>query len=238
MKFSVLIGLIAFSVVLSCYGQDRELSGRDGLGVIATLAPKSTPGLLGESEDRRIWTAGAKVQRRLLSDRNVRLSYEAGIMPLFEESDPVLVGEIVPIGTPSVTYFSAPYRPITADGTPLGVLLPGGPVLPVYGARERTFGFAATPLGVRLNLLNRFPVQPSLACDLGFVYSSRDVPIDYSSQFNFTVTVGPGVEIFTSSHNSVLLEYMFQHMSNGGLGQNNPAVDSYTIRVSLSHYRH
>ena len=155
-------------------------------------------------------------------------------MPLFEESDPTVLAVKDFFGTTSLT----PYRPITASGAPVAYLLGLGPVLPVYGPRQRTFGFAATPIGMRLNLLNRLRVQPTLAIDAGFVYSSRDVPIDYSSRFNFTVSMGPGLEILNRTHSSVRFEYLYSHMSNGGLGINNPAVDSMALRISVDHYRH
>ena len=126
------------------------------------------------------------------------------------------------------------------DRSPVGVASTGsGPTSPIYQtySRQNTYAAALSPLGARMTALPDRKLRPSFAVDLGFVVSSRDIPINESDQFNYMFAFGPGVELYTSQWSSVRLEYLYRHISNAHEGMVNPGVDQGVIRMTLSHHR-
>jgi hypothetical protein len=87
------------------------------------------------------------------------------------------------------------------------------------------YGAGATPLGLQLNCRNTRRVQPFINSTAGFLYFNRQVPVVYSSQFNFTFDLGGGVEV-RGEHGSWSLGYRYHHISNANTGTRNPGVDS------------
>jgi hypothetical protein len=107
----------------------------------------------------------------------------------------------------------------------------------IVGPRENTYAFAALPFGTRFTGFTRSRIQPTFAINLGALYGTRNIPVDYTSSFNFLAYAGPGVEVYVDRRHSVRIEYLYEHMSNAGLGAQNPGVDSAAFRVTLAHYR-
>jgi opacity protein-like surface antigen len=132
-----------------------------------------------------------------------------------------------------------PERVIAVNHASLGNICAGAcsPIYPVYGRDETTYAASISPLGVRAILLSRRRVQPTFESDLGVVISSRDIPVDSSSQFNYQFSFGPGVQFFFSQRTAVRLEYVFRHISNANAGAINPGIDQGVFRLTLSRYR-
>jgi hypothetical protein len=121
----------------------------------------------------------------------------------------------------------------------VGVVTEGnGASAPIYAyyGRQNTYAAALSPLGARVSGFPRSRLQPSFALDLGFVVSSRDLPVDLADQFNYMFSFGPGVQVFSSARSSVRLEYIYRHISNAHQGYQNPGVDQGVIRLTLSRY--
>jgi hypothetical protein len=118
-------------------------------------------------------------------------------------------------------------------------ILGRGGAAPIYATfgRQNTYAAALVPLGGRLSALPRSRIQPSFAIDLGFVVSSRDIPIDDADQFNYLFSFGPGVQVYSNMRSSVRLEYIYRHISNAHQGYQNPGVDQGVFRVTLSRHR-
>lgn len=129
---------------------------------------------------------------------------------------------------------------VLATGTgPIGYVSVGGPQIPFYGtySSEKSYAFAVSPLGARVNGFNSHRIQPTFSTDLGVVFSSRDLPIDNSAKFNYLVSFGPGIEFVYRPNESVRVEYLYRHMSNAGSGESNPGVDQGVFRLTLSRRR-
>ncbi|MGH8069923.1 MAG: acyloxyacyl hydrolase [Candidatus Entotheonellia bacterium] len=47
-----------------------------------------------------------------------------------------------------------------------------------------------------------------------------------ASQFNFTLQIAPGLRYFLSKRTAVSIEYRFHHISDTGLTENNPGINS------------
>jgi Lipid A 3-O-deacylase (PagL) len=206
-------------------------------GFSTTLSNDSSHILIGDSERRRIWSLGAEYSRLLRLTPRYRLDYQASIMPLYEETDPTIYGTAFTLGGQTFTTLQTPMRVVYAVRGPVGTIgsatSPNNPIIALT-AREDTYAAAITPLGARISALPRHRIQPSLALDLGFLVSQRDIPIEDSSQFNFMFTCGPGLDFITAPHASLRIEYLYRHTSNAGLGSQNPGVDQGVARVTLS----
>jgi hypothetical protein len=221
----------------------QELSGRQSFGISSTFAPDSSHILIGDAEQRRIWTAGLEYSRRLWGNGSLRLDYEGSIAPFFQERDPTLAGETITATGSSVikittTSANGP-RVVYVNNDPIGFASIGGgapvPIYPIYGS-TKTYAFAMSPIGARISGFSSHWLQPTFSTDLGMVFSSRNLPIDDSASFNYLFSFGPGVEILRGN-GAIRLEYLYRHMSNGNAGYNNPGVDSGVFRLTLSRSR-
>jgi hypothetical protein len=215
----------------------QELSGRQSFGISSTFAPDSSHILIGDAEQRRVWTAGLEYSRRLWGNGSLRLDYEGSVAPFFQERDPTLVAEYAIINGNQVIAPASGLRVVYANNDPVG----GGgfgntiPLYPIYGS-TKTYAFAMSPIGARISGFSSHRLQPTFSTDLGMLFSSRNLPVDDSASFNYLFSFGPGVEILRGN-GAIRLEYLYRHMSNGNAGYNNPGVDSGVFRLTLSRSR-
>ena len=215
----------------------QELAGRQSFGISSSFAPDSSHILIGDAEQRRVWTAGLEYSRRLWGNGSLRLDYEGSVAPFFQERDPTLVAEYAIINGNRVTVPASGLRVVYANNDPVG----GGgfgntiPLYPIYGS-TKTYAFAISPIGARISGFSSHRLQPTFSTDLGMVFSSRDLPVDDSASVNFLFSFGPGVEILRGN-GAIRLEYLYRHMSNANSGDNNPGVDSGVFRLTLSRLR-
>lgn len=108
-----------------------------------------------------------------------------------------------------------------------GHAAPGSPVDHVYGA-------GLSPVGAKMNFLTRRRVQPFLTSDGGFVYFSRKLLAAQTTQFNFTIHVSAGAELFVTPRRALEFGYMFHHFSNANLGNRNPGLDAHMLFVGVA----
>ena len=215
----------------------QELSGRQSFGISSTFAPDSSHILIGDAEQRRVWTAGLEYSRRLWGNGSLRLDYEGSVAPFFQERDPTLVAEYAIINGNQVIAPASGLRVVYANNDSV---CGGGfgntiPLYPIYGS-TKTYAFAMSPIGARISGFSSHRLQPTFSTDLGMLFSSRNLPVDDSASFNYLFSFGPGVEILRGN-GAIRLEYLYRHMSNGNAGYNNPGVDSGVFRLTLSRSR-
>jgi len=215
------------------------VAGVQSVGLSTSYSPDSSHILIGLSQQRRTWTLGAEYTHRLGSGKRFRFDYEGSLQPLYEESDPTVIGTMTTIAGRTFVTPQTPVRVIFEDRGPVGVVTEGnGASAPIYAyyGRQNTYAAALSPLGARVSGFPRSRIQPSFAVDLGFVVSSRDLPVDLADQFNYMFSFGPGVQVFASPRSSMRLEYIYRHISNAHQGYQNPGVDQGVIRLTLSRY--
>ena len=226
--------------VPACTQESTSLGGVQSFAFSTTYSPSSSHILIGDAEQRRVWTLGAQYTHRLRQTPQFRLDYEGSIMPVYEETDPAVVGTIFSFSGQSFFTPLAPTRLIYAVRGPVGsVIQKNGSVTPITAVltRQNTYAAALSPLGVRISAFPRSRIQPGFALDLGFVVSARDIPVDQTAQFNYMFSFGPGFEVFASPRTSWRFEYIYRHTSNAGQGVLNPGVDQGVVRITLSHSR-
>lgn len=224
----------------TCRGQEHSsFGGVQSFSFSTSYSPNSSHILLGDAEQRRVWTLGPEYKHLLHQGTHVRFEYE-GSATLWEESDPTLIGTTFTLNGQVIVTSEPPQRVVNVDTAPISAVTIGSlPPVPVYAlfGRQHTYAAAVSPLGASVSAFPRSRFQPTFALDLGFVASPRDLPVDQSARFNFTFAVGPGIEFFKDRKTSWRLEYLYRHVSNAGKGFENPGLDQGVFRFTMSEHR-
>jgi len=163
--------------------------------------------IFGFAQNRSLYLTGFRYGMMILERQRISLRYTIEAIP--------------------AAVLSEPY----ADGRPvLGFLGRISPHREIYGG-------GLNPIGLQLNFRARKRVQPFGSFNGGFLYFSRKVLSPEASQFNFTVAMGGGVEIFTSSNRAIQIGYRYHHLSNANITDRNPGTDSNMIYFGFSFLR-
>lgn len=103
--------------------------------------------------------------------------------------------------------------------------------------RTAVYGWGLAPVGAQFNFRRRRRVEPFADLSGGFIYFAHPVPDGRGAQFNFTLDLGGGVQVFTRPHRAWSFGYRFQHLSNGNGGLVNPGFDSNIFYAGFSVFR-
>ncbi len=96
----------------------------------------------------------------------------------------------------------------------------------VPASKRQIYGGGISPIGLQVNFRRRHRLQPYVNGTAGVLYFSQQVPVSGSSQFNFSVSWGAGVQLWHAGNKSLSLGYKFNHISNANSAALNPGVDS------------
>jgi len=181
--------------------------GWNELGIWGGISFHS-PTLIGKTPDARFGNIGLRYGRVLAASKTVAFEWTIDVIP--------------------VAVLSNPRPEVTASG-------PGFTVISL--ARHSVYGFGAAPIGLKFNFRRNRRVQPFGQATGGFLYFSRQAPVDDSSQFNFTFDFSGGVQIVNSNRRSFTIGYKYQHISNGYTGTFNPGVDVQMVWAGFSVFK-
>ena len=176
-------------------------------GVWGGMSFNSTT-LIGKTPDARFGNIGLRYGRVLKTSKTVAFEWTIDVIPVSVLSNP----------RPVLT-FPAPGFAVTSL------------------VRERVYGFGAAPIGLKFNFRRNRRVQPFGQATGGFLYFSRQAPVDNSSRFNFTFDFSGGVQIVNSNRRSFTIGYKYQHISNGNTGTFNPGVDVQMVFAGFSIFK-
>jgi hypothetical protein len=98
---------------------------------------------------------------------------------------------------------------------------------------HKNYGGGASPAGIRVNFLPGKRVQPFFGIEGGFLRFSHTALSANASHFNFTIDGRGGVEFPLRSGKAISFAYMFQHMSNAYIADQNPGVDSHMLTMAF-----
>jgi Lipid A 3-O-deacylase (PagL) len=225
-----------------------EFSRKNTWTVFAEYSNTSSHILMGSARQRKIVDLGGAYTRRVVRFWGSDLSYHVEVRPVMFESDPLNIetGTYVITSGPNTGTTStstntvapiAKCQAYNATGT-TPALPPDFPseAYTITGTcgRQWTFAQAFSPLGFKYSMRTRHPVQPFIVGTLGYMYSSRPIPVSDAEALNFIFNFGAGVEVFRSKKRSVSLECRFSHFSNRDTAQANPGVDNVTFKASYS----
>jgi hypothetical protein len=116
---------------------------------------------------------------------------------------------------------------------------PGGPMVgtKVWDAPAMVYGAGVTPAGVQLygNVTRMVSLFGNLSG--GVAWFTRDMPVPDARRLNFLLDVGGGIRVARDGGSALLLGFKFHHMSNAGLGRENPGIDGNVVYAGLSKTR-
>ena len=164
--------------------------------------------LIGKTPDARFGNIGLRYGRVLATSKTVAFEWTIDVVP--------------------VAVLSNPRPEVTASG-------PGFFVTSLV--RHSVYGFGAAPIGLKFNFRRNRRIQPFGQATGGFLYFSRQAPVDDSSRFNFTFDFSGGLQIVSSNRRSFTIGYKYQHISNGNTGTFNPGVDVQMVFVGFSIFK-
>ena len=108
------------------------------------------------------------------------------------------------------------------------------PVFLVFQPANTAYGAGFNPLNLKWNFATRGRVVPYLELSGGTLFTNHDVPTGTDS-VNFTSSAALGAHFLGESRNwSVELRYM--HISNAGLCDPNPGINTVQVRVGIGKF--
>ena len=130
----------------------------------------------------------------------------------------------------------------TADAVPVAFEIQPTQRYVIDGQRLLTnpsgtiYGAGASPIGFQANFGPK-RIQPCMNGSLGFLYFNRQVPVLGASQFNYTISVGFGTQIFLRPGRSFAVGWKYFHLSNNYQAHLNPGIDSGVFYAEFSAFR-
>lgn len=212
---------------------------RNSFGISLAYSPDSSHILLGVSEKRKLVDFCVSYGRRVHSSSVVNWIYEAEFSPVSFVGDPEMreiVTQTAPtpdvlvfnLGPPvGCTPFQDSYTFKDQNGITHSYTVKG-----YCHGRRWTAGQALLPIGMRWSFLPRRKLQPEFAAHVGYMFTTRPVPVEGAGSFNFVFDFGPGIELYRSHRQSLRLEYRFHHISNHDSAYENPGIDNGLYRLS------
>jgi opacity protein-like surface antigen len=209
-------------------------------GVFAAYSGDSSHFVLGYAQNRKLLNIGVVYSRRLHVGSIVNWQYNAELMPVALESDPV-THFVDNQQTPTTEVFVSDFRQSAAcvansasysNTLANGVTYSG--TLSTTCKRTWTVGEAFSPVGLQWNFRPRHRLQPVVIGHGGYMYSTQAIPIDYAGSFNFTFDLGAGVEFYRSNSRSIRADYRYHHISNHATAATNPGIDSGVFQVTYA----
>jgi lipid A 3-O-deacylase PagL len=153
---------------------------------------------LGVTPDRDHLFIGVHATARLIKRRAWALRYAPEVVPLLVISN-----------NPRYDVFIEP------DGRRFMFTTGEGPVL----------GIGVSPIGLETDVTITPRWRLYAAGAAGAIWFTRDVPVAYSRQFNYTFEVGGGVQWQFAPHYWLRGGYKFHHLSNAFTAYQNPGID-------------
>jgi opacity protein-like surface antigen len=211
----------------------------NSFGFLFAYSNDSSHIIMGYAEQRKLLHIGADYSRKLILNRYLNWQYDAEILPVALESDPltkVVEVETSPNqATQTLTGLSpmiscAPYT-LNYSEVVNGVTYAGTQTITCSG-RQWTIGEAFSPVGMRWNFRPTHPIQPFLEGHGGYMYTTHPIPIAQAGSFNFTFDFGAGIEWYRTPHQSMRFEWRYHHISDHDTTDINPGIDNGLFQVT------
>jgi Lipid A 3-O-deacylase (PagL) len=103
--------------------------------------------------------------------------------------------------------------------------------------RDTAYGAGVSPLGFQLDFANGSKVHPFAHVNAGFLEFTKEVPIEDSGKFAFTLEGGGGVRIFNSERRALSIGVRFHHISNGDRSGSNRGLNQFVFYAGFSVFK-
>ena len=103
----------------------------------------------------------------------------------------------------------------------------------IVNPAKTIYGAGVNPVGFQGNF-GCHRIQPFLNWTGGLLYFAEQVPIVGSSQFNFTFSVGAGLQFFLRPNRTLSVGLRYHHLSNAETAPLNPGIDSKVFYAGIS----
>jgi hypothetical protein len=101
---------------------------------------------------------------------------------------------------------------------------------------ENTYGASIAPVNFKWNFTSGNRVAPYLQWSEGVLFTNKDLPVGTAS-VNFQSGLGLGFHIFTREKRAWTAEVKYQHISNAGLGNLNPGINSVQFTLGYNWFK-
>jgi hypothetical protein len=225
-------------------------SRKNTFSLFVEYSPTSSHILLGVARQRILADFGGAYTRRVVSFWGSDLGYHVELRPVLFESDPVSITkstfsytEPPPIGPVTSTQTDSAAtvgKCQPSSGTTVFPPIDGEPAVTISSTitcgRQWTFGQVFTPIGFQYSMRTHHRLQPFTVGTLGYMYTSRPVPVADAEAFNFVFDFGAGLELYRSDQKkrSISVESRYHHFSNRDTAESNPGTDNITYMLSYN----
>jgi hypothetical protein len=111
-------------------------------------------------------------------------------------------------------------------------------VVPAWAIVQKTntaYGAGVNPFAFKWILAKPRKVKPYFEIEGGTLFTNKDVP-EGTSQINFTTSGALGMHVLGEKHNWTA-EVRFMHISNAGMSNPNPGINTIQVRVGWGAFR-
>ena len=108
------------------------------------------------------------------------------------------------------------------------------PVFLIFQPTGTAYGAGFDPLGLKWNFERRGRFAPFLELTGGVLFTNQNVPA-YTNTVNFMDQAALGTHILGAKYNWSL-EVRYMHISNAGLGDLNPGVNTVQVRLGVGRF--
>lgn len=108
------------------------------------------------------------------------------------------------------------------------------PVFLAFQPTNTAYGAGFDPLGLKWNFERHGHFSPYLELTGGVLFTNHSVPTG-TNPVNFMDQAALGAHILGAKHN-VSLELRYMHISNAGLGNPNPGVNTVQVRLGVGRF--
>jgi hypothetical protein len=108
------------------------------------------------------------------------------------------------------------------------------PVFLIFQPANTAYGVGFDPLGLKWNFERHGRLSPYLELTGGTVFTNHNIPTG-TNTVNFMDQAALGVHILGAKHN-VSLELRYMHISNAGLANLNPGINTVQVRIGIGKF--
>jgi hypothetical protein len=108
------------------------------------------------------------------------------------------------------------------------------PLFLAFQPANTAYGAGFDPLGLKWNFQRHGRFSPYVELTGGVLFTNHNVP-EYTNTVNFMDQAALGTHILGAKYN-VSVELRYMHISNAGLGNLNPGVNTVQVRLGLGRF--